>query len=153
MANDYGVNPFESPRETDEFLGAKDSVIQILDQTRPWVRLLTIVGMIGVGFMALAVVFMLVGGMAGAGRGELTVMAAMYILMIGLYVYPLVCLWRYASRIKQLTLTGDKESLLGALDAQRGFWKFMGIMMLIVFGFYALMLVVMMVGFAVGGMN
>ncbi len=151
MANDYGVNPFESPQSSDEFMGAHDSVIELLRRTRPWVFLFAILGSIGLGLMALGVVGLLIAvgaNAGGAGQARLLGMAGGYSIFILIYLYPVICLWRYASRIKRLTLTGDQQYLVGALDAQRGFWKAVGIMTAIIMGIYLLIIIFAFVGIA-----
>lgn len=133
-------NPFESPTATGEavYTGGVDPstrTVEMLRQTRPWVLFLGILGVIGLALMALGAFFMIIGSLAGQGQADVPFrfMAVMYGLMVAIYAYPVICLMRYASRIKTFVVTGATRDLDDALDAQRRFWKFLGIMVIIGF--------------------
>jgi|WetSurMetagenome_2_1015567.scaffolds.fasta_scaffold225251_2 hypothetical protein len=112
---------------------------QYLQQTRPWVRLMSVVTFIGAGLMAVvAGVMLLVGvmggfaarngapsAMGGAVIGVLT--SVFYLVMAAIYVPPAIYLWKYASAIKRLQATADAATLEAALGHQKSFWKFAGI--------------------------
>ena len=51
--------------------------------------------------------------------------------MAALTIYPLVRLSKYASAIARLRFSQSMADLEDALDQQRAFWKFVGIMTLI----------------------
>ena len=97
-----------------------------LRRTRPWVRFLAIVGFV-------SVVFMIVGGLgAGAvglatGSPEAAVLLFVYPLIGVIYVYPSLCLLRYANAIQRFIGSPEGGHLEAALDAQRSFWQFAGI--------------------------
>jgi SNF family Na+-dependent transporter len=48
-----------------------------------------------------------------------------------LYIFPCLFLSRYASTITQFESSHQRADLENALDAQRSFWKFVGIMALV----------------------
>jgi hypothetical protein len=50
-----------------------------------------------------------------------------YPIMAVAYVFPAMFLMRYADRIKTFVASGQEQDLVGALEAQRSFWKFAGI--------------------------
>lgn len=134
-------NPFQSPTSNDPVGGAfvgssvqtSQRAIELLARTRPWVKVMVVVGRLGIIFMAIGLVALLAMAVTGAsrpgGEGGLPAMfvAAIYGLMLVVYWFPVMYLSKYASQIKQLTTTGDAVLLDEALDAQRKFWKFMGI--------------------------
>jgi hypothetical protein len=64
------------------------------------------------------------------------VIALIYAALAILYIYPALKLWSYASKINVLASMQDSNSLFVALDQQRSFWKFIGVMMLIVISLY-----------------
>jgi uncharacterized protein DUF5362 len=111
------------------------SVSVPLQRTQPWVRFLAIMGFIGAGFMVLVG---LTAGVAGAATGRVETIGLMvvYPIMAVLYVFPSLFLLRYADRIRSFVASGREQDLVGALDAQRSFWKFAGILTIasIVFG-------------------
>jgi hypothetical protein len=98
-----------------------------LHRTRPWVRFLSIIGFITAGLM---IVLGLAAGAFGAAAGntEMIVLLFLYPLMGVLYIYPSICLLRYANSIRSYQTTPTGQNLEAALDAQRSFWKFAGIL-------------------------
>jgi hypothetical protein len=104
-----------------------EAVRSTLERTQPWVRFLAIVAFAYVGLM-------IVGGLiAGAfllASGQMQAVAFLFIypLLGVLYVYPALCLLRYANGIRAFTQTGHERDLVSALDAQRVFWKFVGVL-------------------------
>jgi Family of unknown function (DUF5362) len=125
-------------------------VSRILGQTQPWARLVGILGFVTVGMM------LLIGlGSAAAvlvtQSGEAAFLLAVYPLMAVLYVLPSTYLMRYANRIRDFIAGGQQHQLEAALDAQRAFWKFMGIFALVSLVLSGLaMLVALMLGVAGG---
>ena len=101
-----------------------------LQRTQPWVRFLAIMGFIIAGFMVL---FGLVVGAAGAATGNYQTLGIMvlYPIMGVVYVFPSIFLLRYADRIKTFVASGQEQDLAGALDAQRSFWKFAGVLTIV----------------------
>lgn len=121
-----------------------------LKQTRPWVLLLAILGLIGVGLMLLGGVVMLGAGAmatsAGAGvrpgsaagmpMGVFAGMGVGYLVFAFLYLYPIIKLFKYSSAISRLSGSGSVRDLEAALQEQKGFWKFIGIVTLVVLLLY-----------------
>ena len=107
-----------------------------LGRTQPWVRFLAILGFV---VAALMIVMGLLAGALGAvagangpgGRAELVVLLFIYPLMGVLYIYPSLCLLRYANSIRTFLAAPAGSHLEAALDAQRAFWKFAGILAII----------------------
>lgn len=145
-------NPYQSPHEQPRAAdGITPSVrtADMLRQTRPWVRFLGILGFVSIGFMLLAAAGMLLAALAsratGAGGGiplvQAIVFGVMYVVMGLLYIIPSMYLLRYASRISTFLDEGSVVTLDAALEAQKSFWKFVGILMAIILGIYGLVLV------------
>ena len=117
-------------------------VVEILRKTKPWVRFLSVLGFIG---LALALVGAAVGlvmtASAGGGLGPMVIQVAALIVVI-LFEFPaLFFLSRYASRIKNLVSSGHPQDLEDALSAQKSFWKYVGILTLVMIILYILGLV------------
>jgi hypothetical protein len=87
-------------------------------------------GFIGAGFMVLVG---LTAGVAGAATGRLETLGLMvvYPIMAVVYVFPSLFLLRYADRIRSFVASGHEQDLASALDAQRSFWKFAGILTIV----------------------
>ncbi len=129
--------------------------IQLLTETRPWGRLIGILLMIGAVLMVLFAgaifVMSIVGGIGGDAIGPIEgIIGLVYGGMAFLYVYPALCLLRYGSAITQAESSGQIASVNEAILQQKKFWKFVGVVTVIVFGLYILMILLSIVGLAVG---
>lgn len=104
-----------------------DGVADILRRTQPWVRLMAIMSFISVALMALS--GLAVGAMGlFSGEPGMAVLVVIYPLMGLLYLFPGIYLTRYASRIGGYVANPQTIQLELALDAQRAFWKFVGVL-------------------------
>jgi hypothetical protein len=128
-----------------------------LDQTRPWVRFMSVVTFVCAGLMVLvalvALAASLFGGLAASGvegRGVLGsvvasgVMAFVYLVMACVYVLPALYLSRYAAAIKRLQTSSTASGLEDALKHQKSFWRFVGIVTVI-----GIVIAVLVMGLAV----
>jgi hypothetical protein len=135
---------------------------EYLNQTRPWVRFISIMVFVGAAFMALAALVMIALTMAGAmaARGAYApfgavgvVAAAFFYLMLAcLYIAPGVFLYRYASAIKQLKAACTASALEDALKHQKSFWRFIGILTAVSLVIVVLVLVIAIVAGVLGVM-
>lgn len=135
------------PKTTIDYSGGNSSgliqltprALDMLRGTRPWVRLVGVLILIATGLMLLAPIALVLVAVLGSGdargRGVFIGMAIMNALVALLYLMPGIYLNRYASRIAELEQTGREDLLESALEAQKSFWKFMGILILIGFVF------------------
>ncbi|MFD0894037.1 hypothetical protein KBB96_03155 [Luteolibacter ambystomatis] len=154
------LDPYASPNFAQSPVAssgpAVDSeAIRMLQLTRPWVRFCSVIGFIGTGFLILGGLAMLVGGaIAGASTrtsavpfpGFNIVFGLVYLVMAALYVFPSIKLWSYGSAITRLMMSGSSMDLVQALNLQRSFWKFVGIMVCVIMVIYALAIVVAIFG-------
>jgi hypothetical protein len=130
---------------------ASPSSIQALAATRPWVFFCSIMGFIGAIFMVVYGIMMAFFGVMIAQpqippssqmppgakppdmTGFMSVMGVFYILLAFFYIFPSVKLWKFGSAIKRLCLSGSNRDLEQAIEQQRGFWKFVGILIVVIF--------------------
>ena len=119
-------------------LGAiTEEMVNALRGTKGWVLLIGILMFIGAAFMVIAALGMILGGaaMGAAGQGMptgmLTAMGVVYLLMAFLYIFPATYLVKYSSAIGRLVSDGRPVDMEAALDQQRKFWKFAGVLALI----------------------
>jgi hypothetical protein len=114
---------------------------QYLNQTRPWVRFMSIVIFVMSGLMVLMGLVMLLigifGGLAASNTGGLGplgsaigmgMMALLYLALACVYIAPGVYLSRYANAIQHLKANGTAGALEDALKHQKSFWRFVGIL-------------------------
>src|SRR5262245_8761737 len=126
----------------------------ILRRTAPWARLMSVLLFVSSGFMLIGALVLTLGMAAGAlasgrgasGRGEQV--APMLVVGIGyaivglINIVPASLLWRFASRASEYATNASMELLERALDAQRSYWKFMGIFVIV--GFVCMILVIVL---------
>ena len=133
-------SPFRQP-STDTL---SPSISRILQQTQPWARLMGIVGFVMVGLMILVGVGAGAAGIA-TGNAETAVLLVVYPLIAVLYIFPSMYLVRYSGRIREFVAQGQQSQLEAALEAQRLFWKFIGIVTLVSLSVTALIILVAIV--------
>lgn len=119
------------------------AMIESLRQTKPWVRFLSILGFIASALMVLiAIVIVIVGVVASqqakAGEGALLIgMGLLYLVLAVLYIFPSRFLFRYAGAIDEALASRYKSGAVErALQHQKSFWKFVGIMTLVMMVVY-----------------
>jgi hypothetical protein len=111
--------------------------LDMLRQTKPWVRLISIVMLVGAGLMLILGILMV--GLSATNNTPFG--AGQAFLMIGLsaiYIIPAYFLSQYASAIGKLNVSRRDGDLETALRCQKSFWKFSGILTIIVICFYAI---------------
>ena len=126
----------------------------MLQQTKPWVMFLSIISFIGSGLMLLGGVSMIaLGALAPSGSPVPTAaLGAVYIPMAALYIYPALKLWGFSGAIGRLLASRSNMDLEAALGQQKSFWKFAGIVTIVMIALYALFFVGMIVvGIAAAG--
>lgn len=154
MNNDPYASPVTDPYGTTYASNGAVSAAAVkqLEGTKPWVRFIAVMVFIGSGFMLLAAAGMLIAGLAGAslgargGVGGLSAgmgmgIAVIYGALAFLYIYPGVKLWKFANAIAALLRSGSEADLVEALNQQRAFWRFTGIVMLVLLSLYALVII------------
>jgi hypothetical protein len=145
-------NPYQSPSYASSFPGpggggtefVTERILEIMRQTQPWVRFLSVIGIILAAFMvvgglSLALFVIPMGGMGSIGSFEMMVFG-FYPLLGVLALFPALQLWRYASRIADFRATLQAAQLESALAAQKSFWKYVGVVMLVIIALYVLIL-------------
>lgn len=135
----------------DALLGATaitPTMVHHLQKTGPWVRLVSIFGLvIGVIVGIVGVLAALVNIATKQGGDAIAAVPMLFacVLAGGLYFFPSLHLLRYASAIKQLRGTIDAASLEVALFHQRRFWRWVGIATIVLICVYAAIIFVAVV--------
>ena len=118
---------------------------QYLDQTRPWVRFMSVMTFVSAGLMALVgigtLLVAVLGGVPATGdegpkarafaAGVAAGQAFVFVLLAFVYVAPGLYLARYATAIKRLKANATAGGLEDALKHQKSFWRFVGILSVI----------------------
>ncbi len=119
------------------FADVSVATVAILGKTRPWVRLLGILALIGCVLMVLSGLAGLVmgimtggGGLTGVGIGGAAALVA-YVIAAA-FIFPLgLFLNRFAKGIRAVQASRRTEDLERALMAQKSYWKYIGILTLV----------------------
>ncbi|MFO1481992.1 MAG: DUF5362 family protein [Verrucomicrobiaceae bacterium] len=149
------ANPYATPAANIYGAGSTggDAVspgtIAALTATKPWVRFISVMMWIGVAFMLLAAVGMGIAFAFGAsqaksgpfGGAEMIVIAVVYGVMSFFYIYPALKLWGFANRIGSLAASHAVADLDAALHEQRRFWKFLGVLMIVMMCLYIVFII------------
>ena len=137
------------------------AALDSLRRTRPWVMFLGILAYVGAGVIVVGSLFMAFGmSMARGARGGpnmsgLGLLVALYLAFAVVYVVVGVYLTRYASCINRVVATRYVTDLEAAMEIQRSFWKFMGILAIVIMVLYCVVIAGVMVfaGFAARGIR
>lgn len=139
------TNPYQPPAsiEDDEprdrfseerSYESPSAVVAPLRDTRPWVKLVSVLGFIGSALVFAVSIFMLFSD----DERTPTWLALVSALSAVLYFYPSLYLWRYAKGIEEHLQRRDEPTLARALEHQRSFWKYVGALTLVFVVLYTL---------------
>ena len=149
MSEEYSLNPYQNHSNSLANIAVTPTMIDHLRATKPWVRFMSIIMFICAGLMVLAglvLVFLPLASL-GSGRGigafGGSIIGIAYVLLAGFYIFPAYFLHRFASSIGDLLRGGGDVAMETALGSQKSFWRFSGIMTLVVICLYAFFIVVM----------
>lgn len=120
---------------------ANSRAIDMLRQTGPWVRFMSVLMFIGSALMIVGGVAMMAIGAMTLGHPENMIIGIIYIPFAILYIMPAVFLGRYASNIKRLNAGRQPGDLEAALESQKSFWKFVGIMAAVLLCLYVVIII------------
>jgi hypothetical protein len=134
-----------SEAHATETLKVTEDVRSYMYETAKWTKFLSIIGFIGTGFMVLisfsvGAIMSVMDNMLGdanpyakLGTGALTVILLLSAL---LYFYPSLLLFKYSNAAKKAVLYEDQASLGIAVSKLKSFFKFWGILIIVVLAFY-----------------
>lgn len=134
--------------------------VNYLNETARWSRLLSIIGFIYCGLMAIVGLFfgsMMARMMPGMGGPETTLSGVanvffsfFIILMALIFFFPAYYLFSFSSKMRRALRNNEQAELTDSLKNLKSFFKFYGIIVIIVLSLYALMLIFAIIGVMVG---
>jgi hypothetical protein len=126
----------------------RSAIIAKLTQTQPWLRFIGIMMMIGAVLMVMGgTACTLLGALTlagvipsaqGAGGAVLLGIGILYLVLSVIYFFPARLLLKSARAIRTLATAPEEAAVIEALEAQRRFWKFIGIFIIGILAFYLL---------------
>lgn len=123
-------------------------MIEHLRATKPWVRFMSVILFISVAFIFLGAVIILLVPTSMGGSGLSALIAIVYVALGALYLFPAYFLHQYASSIRSLEQGGGDVAMEEALRNQKSFWRFVGILTLVVICIYLIVIVFTVAGAA-----
>lgn len=122
-----------------------------LRETAKWAKFLSIVGFVFCGLIAIAGVAMsslmsAFGRSFGASAGLGMFMTVFYLGFAALYFFPCLYLYRFADKMKLALAAQDQVTLDDSLMNLKSTFKFVGILMAIMLGFYGLVMLLAVLG-------
>lgn len=128
-----------------------------LSETAKWAKFLSILGFIGCGFMAIAafslpfLMSMMPGNemmpMEGAmAKGMGAMLTVIYLALALLLLMPCLYLYRFSTKMKNALIQSDTGVLDTSFGNLKSFFKFYGIMTIIMISIYALIFIIAIIG-------
>jgi hypothetical protein len=145
-------NPFQppianlnapAPRTGNASNEVPASVVAILSETRPWLRLMLGLFVTGLALMVVAIVGLgFMGWFLPHGSRSAISLAMLVPLVLVILIYgpPAIFLARCAAGIRRLQEGGGLPDLEDALRNQKSLWKYLGLLILALIVLYALLL-------------
>jgi len=132
--------------------------INYLSEAARWSRFLSIIGFIYCGLMVLVGLFFgsvmgrmmpatVDSGMSVIGSGFIGVFI---VIMSLIMFFPALYLWNFSSKIRRALNNNDQPLLTEALKNLKSFFKFYGILLIVVLSLYALAVIFAIIGAIAG---
>lgn len=124
--------------ENDLSISSKAS--NYLRETGKWSQFLAVLGFVFIGLIVLLAFF--AGAIFSALDHENTLpfpgflIGIIYLLIGGLYFFPILYLYRFSTKIKTALIQKENEILENALENLKSHYKFIGIMTIIMLSLY-----------------
>lgn len=117
-----------------------------LKESAGWTKFISIVGFVFLGLMVIFSLFagsifgaaMEASGMQMMGGAFLTIL---YLAIAVLYFFPIYYLFQFSAKMKAALQQQSSELLQQAFENLKSHYKFMGILLIIMLGFYAIALI------------
>ncbi len=129
-------------------------VTSYLGETARWAKFLAIIGFIFCGLIVLGALFAgsvlsgAFGRLGGMGGGLSVLIGGVYAGLALLYFFPCLYLFNFASKMQVAIRSNDQVQLINSFRNLKSCYKFLGILMIVVLSFYALAIIVTMLGAA-----
>lgn len=124
-------------------LGIDDEANYNLLELAKWARFLGIIGYVFLGLMVVAsFIFMFAFSELSSGVMTATAIILVYLVIAGLYFYPVYALYKSGKEIKSGLLSSDQIEFNRGLQYLKNCFKYMGILTIVILSFYAIALII-----------
>ena len=131
---------------------------EFLRETARWAKFLAILGFVMMAFLVIAGIFMgafmstMYGSMGYPGFPS-WFFSAIYLFMAAIYVAPLYFLYQFSSKANIALESNDNQLLTEALGFLKSHYKYIGILMIVIMAFYALVIVFAIIAGVAAGVS
>ncbi len=108
-----------------------------LHTTSKWTHFLSILGFIGLGLIVIAALFILSGSLRMRSDQRI-IMGFGYLIMVGIYFFPIYFLTKFSIRVKEAMVTNPRMNLEEAIKYLKMHYKFIGIFTIVIVSLYIL---------------
>lgn len=116
--------------------------LEYLRETAKWAKFIAIVGFVFIGLMVVLAFSMgaIISTLPGADTGLISsaFLTVFYLIFAGIYIFPVLYLYRFATKMQTAINSQDQLFLQDSLSNLKAHYKFIGILMLVVIGLYAI---------------
>ncbi len=133
------------------------SGLNFLNEAARWTRFLSILGFIFCGLLALIALFGgsylagMMSGVSGSGIAFSGVFVTIFYLLLDLLLFfPTLYLFNFSSKMRKAQRNNDQLTLTDSFKNLKSYFKFHGILAIIIVAFYFLAIVAAVIGAMVG---
>jgi hypothetical protein len=145
----------EVENNLEKHLVFTEEIKDYIMETAKWSKFLSIIGFIFVGFMSIIGILMLfsfggtlfsnavgLNNIPGFPTGMISLVGIIYFGIALLYFFPVYYLYMFARKTKNAILCNDNQLLAEGFSKLKSHYKFIGILTLIIVGFYAISILI-----------
>ncbi len=144
--------PLDDNYTSSETFQFSPQVKSFLKETAKWAKFISIVGFVFIGLMVIFAMF--AGALFSSFSSDLGadfpfppfLFSAIYLILAAIGFFPILYLYRFANNMQIALSRGDQDVLQSSFENLKAHYKFYGIMLAIVLGFYALLFVISIIG-------
>ncbi|HAQ37918.1 MAG TPA: hypothetical protein DCX89_05305 [Saprospirales bacterium] len=140
----FEQNTTEEQVKTIEFTS---EIKHYLLNTAKWAKFLAIMGYVMMGLLVIIGIFMMVTNFSMfedlGVRPALGLFGIIYWVIAAIYYFPVTYLYRFSNRIKSGLILVDQTHVTNAFSNLKSFFKFTGIMVIVMLGIYVLAILIL----------
>ena len=142
--------------------------LQLLEESKlyvssmgKWMKFFAILSCIGAGFLVLAAIMVASVGnfmpfdedFGVFGRIGMRMVGILYLVFAAVYIYPIICLFRASAAAKLAVESNDNVQMAEFLKNNKSFWKYCGILTIVLFCVYILVIIGVAIAFVATGLS
>ncbi len=114
-----------------------------LRETRKWTKFLAILGFVfmGIGVLGSIGMFAASSMMSAYTPVPMGGIAALYLILIGVYFFPIYYLLQFSNKAKEALITRSSQTLTEAMKYIKSHYKFVGIMTIVMLALYPIIII------------